>query len=251
MAEIRNSRRLKQLADVLVERCHDAGVTLFADQAAEILARKVEMTVMGMRISERYTLDRYFDEESVTTFARILVRQVEENRQVADQAPPLALSIDDAAHVCAAFGVAVKIARRHLGDTDAPALINKAADAVVLFSIEMSESSNGEITLAGQDIVYPRTVLTQVLDKLRGGVWSCICDADHETGPCEIQDRLIEDLGRLGSWISADAPPADARSPEQMLRAAQEQLIESLGLDLTDDDRRAKSDEPDQGGEPG
>lgn len=251
MAEIRNSRRLKQLAGVLVERCRDAGVTLFANQAAEILARKVEVTAMGLRISERYTLDRYFNEESVVTFAQTLVRQVEENRQLADQAPPLALPLDDAAHVCAAFGIAVKIATHHLDDADAAALINKAGDAIVLFSLEMSESSNGGITLAGQDIVYPRTVLTQVLDKLRGGVWSCICDADHETGLCEIQDRLIEDLGRLGSWISADGPPADARSPERMLRAAQERFFESLGLDLEDDAQQTKGDEPDQRGQLG
>jgi hypothetical protein len=250
MAEIRNSRRLKQLAEVLVERCRDGGVTLFVDQATEILARKVEMTAMGLRISQRYTLDRYFDEKSVATFAQTLVRQVEENRQLADQAPPLALPIDDAAHVCAAFGIAVKIATHHLNDPDAPALIHKAADAVVLFGLKISESPNDEITLAGQDIVYPRTVLTQVLDKLRGDVWSCICDADHETGPCEIQDRLIEDLERLGSWLTADAPPADARSPKQMLRAAQERFIESLGLGLTDDDQPTNGDEPDQRGQP-
>jgi hypothetical protein len=144
----------------------------------------------------------------------------------------------------------VKIATHHLDDHDAPALVAKAADAIVLLGLKISESAIGEITLAGQDIVYPRTVLTQVLDKLRGGVWSCICDADHEAGPCEIQDRLIEDLGRLGSWMSADAPPADARSPEQMLRAAQEQFMESLGLDLADDEP-TNGDEPGQGAQPG
>lgn len=246
MVDIRNSKRLKQLAGILVERCRAAGVTLFADQAAAILARQVQMTAMGLRISERYTLDRYFDEESVEAMADRLVRQVEENRRLADETPPLTLSVGDAAHICAAFGMAVKIATRHLEDADAPALVNKAGDAVVLFGLEMAASMDDEITLAGQDIVYPRTVLTQVLDKLRGGEWSCICEADHDAGPCDIQNGLVDDLGRLGSWISGDAPPADARSPERMLRAAQEQLIESLGLNLDDVTRRTDDDDPDR-----
>ena len=233
MADIRNSKRLKQLAGILVVRCQEAGVTLFADQAVDILAKRVRVTALGMRLTERYTLDRYFDEESVEMLAATLVRQVEENRRLADEAPPLSVSVEAAAHVIAGFGVTTKIAARHLDDPDALGLINKAGDAIILFGLAIAESTTGEITLAGQDVVYPRTVLTHVLEKLRDERWACVCGTDHPGGdPCGIQQRLREDLVRLGSWLSADAPPADKDSPERMLREAQEQFVQTLGLDL-------------------
>jgi hypothetical protein len=233
MADIQKSKRLRQLAGILVARCQEAGVTLFADQAAEILAKRVRMTALGMRLTERYTLDRYFDEESVTTLAAVMIRQVEENRRLADEAPPLTVAVEDAAHVIAGFGVTVTIAARHLDDPDALGLIDKAGDAVVLFGLAITDSSCGGITLVGQDVVYPRTVLTHVLEKLRDGQWTCVCGADHDdANPCGVQQRLLEDLVRLGSWLSADAPPADSESPERMLRVAQEQFFESLGFDL-------------------
>jgi hypothetical protein len=209
MTDVRNSRRFKELAELLREQAGRRDVTLVAGEAEEVLASRVSAVATQLGITERTALTSYISEETIPVLAEAVASQAAQYRAATAQAEPVALGVTQAGHVIAALGMAVKLAAGHAGETqaDSLAVITDAADAIVRLGAELRSSGpSGQVDFGGHELVQARSVLVRSVDLLREGRWRCGCGPHAASSQCRLIANLTSDLTLIGGWAPTDSP---------------------------------------------
>jgi hypothetical protein len=212
VADIRNTKKVRQLAAELRDECALRGVILVAGEAEEILALKIRAIANQLGVTERTVLDRYLPDDVVHATAEIVGQAGATYQQAVDAAGPVALDIGDAGRVIAALGMTMKLATEALekpgGRADALGVATDCADAVVGIGVAIrgTGQASAEIEIGGSTL-HARKVLQRTVELIRDGTWPCPCRDRHTAGAtCRLQDNLISDLNLIGGW---DAGPRE------------------------------------------
>jgi hypothetical protein len=208
-ADVRNSRRFKELAGLLSEQAGLRGVTFVAGEAEELLGSRVSAVAAQLGITERTALASYISEETIPVLAEAIGSQAAQYRAATAQAEPVSLGVTQAGRVIAALGMTVKLAAGHAGETQADSLgiITDAADAIVCLGAELGASGpSGHADLGGHELVLARSVLVRSMDLLRAGRWRCSCGPHYASSQCRLVAGLTSDLTLIGGWAPTDSP---------------------------------------------
>jgi len=218
VADIRNTKKVRQLAAELRDECALRGVILVAGEAEEILAGKISAIARQLGVTERTALDRYLPDDVVHALAEVVGTEGVTYRRAVDAAEPVTLDIADIGRVIAALGMTMKLATDALekpgGRADAFGVATDCADAVVGIGAAIRNTDgDDEVEIGGPTLVYTRKVLQRAIELIRDGTWACPCRSRHTQGAtCSLQDNLINDLNLVGGWAAgAHEPPADQR----------------------------------------
>src|SRR5262249_44624448 len=150
MADIRNTKKVRQLAAELRGECALRGVVLVAGEAEEILAAKIRAIANQLGVTERTVLECYLPDNVVHATADVVGEAAATYQQAVDAAEPVTLVVADAGRVIAALGMTMKLATEALqkptGDADALGVATDCADAVVGIgaAIRSADQANAE-----------------------------------------------------------------------------------------------------------
>ncbi len=212
VADIRNTKKVRQLAAELRDECAVRGVVLVAGEAEEILAVKIRDIARQLGVTERTALDRYLPDEVVHALADTVGKAGATYRQAVDAVEPVALDVADVGRVIAALGMTMKLATDALekptGRADALGVATDSADAVVGIGVAIRNTGDDQhVRIGGPTLVYTRKVLHRAIELIRDGTWTCPCRSRHTPGAtCNLQENLINDLNLVGGW---DAGPSE------------------------------------------
>ncbi len=217
VADIRNTKKVRQLAAQLRNECAARGVTLVSGEAEEILADRIRGIAQRLGVNERTVLDRYLLEDTVPALADALAAADTTYHQAVDAVEPVVLDITDTGRVIAALGMTMKLATEALqtptGHADALGVATDCADAVVGIGAAIRSTDDEDIEIGGATLVYARNVLQRAVQLIHDGTWECPCSTPHAPGvTCTLQANLINDMNLLGGWAGgAHEPPAHHR----------------------------------------
>lgn len=218
MANVRNTKRFRELAAELRDQCALQGVTLVAGETAELLAAKIEDIAGQLGVTERTAMERYLSEEVLHAIARGIGTAAATYDEAVATTEPVTLSIADAGRVIAALGMTMKLATdawaQPLGPAEALGVATDTADAVVGIGAALRNAHPGTaVQVGGSTLVYARKVLQRTIELIRNGTWTCPCRSRHAANEtCEMQRNLAGDLNLLGGWTTGpQEPPAEHR----------------------------------------
>lgn len=199
--ELHNTRKVKLLAQTLRSEVARLGLELPpGDSAQRLVASRAEEIATMLGITPRTVLTSYMTDESLTTMAKTIAREMKGLTAVLDEAPPVKLDAHHSYTVLAAFGMCGVLALHNLDHPSAMIVLKDAADSTVHVAVSFAQSADGEI--GGFTLSVARKVLTMVLDMLRSRQWNCTCcPTGSDTGRCQLQQRLATDLAALGGWV--------------------------------------------------
>ena len=220
MADIRRTKKLRQLATELREACALRGVTLVVGEAEDILADKISAIARQIGVTERTIIDNYMPVGMISELAQAVAAVNDEYQDAAQSTEPVTLGASEAGRVIAALGMTMKLATQALqlpgSRSETLGVATDLADAVVGMGVAIESTGEGQpVQVGGSTLVYTRKVLRQTIDLLGDGTWVCPCPSRHvPDATCELQRTLAGDLHLIGGWIGgADEPPADGRLP--------------------------------------
>jgi hypothetical protein len=218
VANIRNTKKFRQLAAELREQCALHGVVLVAGESEEILATKVDDIARRLGVTERTAMERYLTDEVVHALARGIGTAGATYQEAVDTTEPVTLSIADAGRVIAALGMTMKLATDAVAQPPGPAealgVATDSADAVVGIGVAIRNTHPGAaVQVSGPTLVYARKVLQRTIELIRDGTWTCPCRSRHAPNEtCELHRNLASDLNLLGGWTTGpQEPPAEHR----------------------------------------
>lgn len=216
VANVRNTKRFRQLAAELREECGLQGVVLVAGESEEILAARIDDIARSLGVTGRTAMERYVTDEVVHALAGGVGAAGATYQDAVDTTEPVTLSIADAGRVIAALGMALKLATDAFssGPAEALGVATDSADAVVGIGVAIGNTHPGaDVNVGGPTLVYARKVLQRTIELIRGGTWTCPCRSRHAPNEtCELQRSLATDLNLLGGWTTGpQEPPAEYR----------------------------------------
>jgi hypothetical protein len=217
MAGLRGSKKVRDRAVELRQALADGGVPVSHAEAVEMILGQVETIARNLGVTERTAVENYVTGPVMEALVRACLAAGAEHAQALYTADTLTLSITDAGHVTVALGVIIKLVAQVLDerphDADALGIATDAADAVVGVGHALRSPTADTVTLEGAHAVYARRVLTQAIEHLRSSSWTCPGHRHTPGTDCDVTDALVQDLHRVGGWISPDHTerPADNR----------------------------------------
>jgi hypothetical protein len=213
VAEVRNTKKVRQLAAALRDECALRGVVLVAGEAEEILTTRVRDIADQLGVTERTALDRYLPYNVVAALAETIGTAGAEYRDAVHATEPITLDVAELGRVIAALGMTMKLATDAMETaaerTEALGVATDCADAVVGAGAALRGSHGAtRVQITGPTLVHTRKVLLRAIEMIREGRWTCPCRSQHTPGKtCDLQRRLISDLNLAGGW------PVDMREP--------------------------------------
>jgi len=218
VADVRNTKKVRQLAAALRDECALRGVVLVAGQAEELLADRVQVIANQLGITERTALDRYMPDDVVVALADTLGTAGAAYRDAVATTEPVTLNVADLGRVIAAVGMTMKLATDAMESesqrVQALGVATDCADAIVGIGAALRPAHTAtRVELAGPTLVYTRKVLLQAIEQIRDRHWACPCRSRHTPGAaCDLQRNLTNDLKLIGGWpIDGREPPARHR----------------------------------------
>ncbi len=218
MADVRNTKRVRELAAALRDECALRGVVLVAGQAEDLLASQVQVIANQLGITERTALDRYLPDDVVAALADTLGAADATYRDAVATTEPVTLNVADVGRIIAAVGMSMKLATDAMESasrrTEALGVATDCADAVVGIGAAVRRAAGAtRVQITGSTLVYTRKVLLQAIEQIRDGHWTCPCRSQHTPGTaCDLQRNLTSDLNLVGGWpVDKREPPADNR----------------------------------------
>jgi hypothetical protein len=218
VADVRNAKKVRQLAAALRDECALRGVVLVAGQAEELLADRVRDIANQFGITERTALDRYLPDDVVIALADTLGTAGAAYRDAVAATEPVTLTVADLGRVIAAVGMTMKLATDAMESeshrVQALGMATDCADAIVGTGAALRTVPGvTRVELAGPTLVYTRKVLLQAIEQIRDRHWACPCRSRHTPGTvCDLQRNLTSDLNLVGGWpIDGREPPARQR----------------------------------------
>ena len=208
MADVRNTKRFRQLAAELREQCALRGVVLVAGESEEILAVKVDEIARHLGVTERTAMDRYLTDQVVHELAQGIGTAGATYQEAVGTTEPIEISIADTGRVIAALGMTMKLATDALSQPHGPAealgVATDSADAVVGIGAAIRNTHPGaDVLVGGPTLVYAREVLQRTIELIRDETWACPCRSRHAPNEtCELQRNLTADLNLLGGWTT-------------------------------------------------
>jgi hypothetical protein len=218
VADVRNTKRVRELAAALRDECALRGVVLVAGQAEDLLASQVQVIANQLGITERTALDRYLPDDVVAALADTLGAADATYRDAVATIEPVTLNVADLGRVIAAVGMTMKLATDVVESkprrADALGVATDCADAIVGIGAALRRADGAtRVQIAGPTLVYTRKVLLRAIEQIRDGHWTCPCRSQHTPGTaCDLQRNLTSDLNLVGGWpVEKQEPPADTR----------------------------------------
>jgi len=218
VADVRNTKRVRELAAALRDECALRGVVLVAGQAEDLLASQVQVIANQLGITERTALDRYLPDDVVAALADTLGAADATYRDAVATTEPVTLNVADVGRIIAAVGMSMKLATDAMESasrrTEALGVATDCADAVVGIGAAVRRAAGAtRVQITGSTLVYTRKVLLQAIEQIRDGHWTCPCRSQHTPGTaCDLQRNLTSDLNLVGGWpVDKREPPADNR----------------------------------------
>lgn len=218
MADIRNSKKVRQLAAEVRELCALQGVVLVAGEAEELIAARVTALAADLGITHRTFLDSYLQPTIlIPAIAAAVIQANSMRRAAAEAVEPVTLDAKAVGRVIASLGMVMKLA---VDQAQVPAKMTAAlgvatdgSDAIVGIGVALHQAQPQQIlTVGGPTLVYARRVLNRAIELIGEGTWKCPCQEHHDaTGRCRLQHSLAADLGALGGWAAGmtEPPPTD------------------------------------------
>jgi hypothetical protein len=214
-ADVRDTKKIRELAAALRDECALRGVVLVAGLAEDLLASQVQAIANQLGITKRTALDRYMPDDLVGALADTLGAADATYRDAVATTEPVTLTVADLGRVVAAIGMTMKLATDALESKPPPSRrAGRAADAAVGIGAALRRADGAtRVQITGPTLAYTRKVLLQAVGQIRDGHWTCPCRSQHIPGTaCEMQRDLTSDLNLVGGWpVDQQEPPADNR----------------------------------------
>jgi hypothetical protein len=104
VADVRNTKRVRELAAALRDECALRGVVLVAGQAEDLLTSQVQVIANQLGITERTVVDRYLPDDVVAALADTLGAADATYRDAVATTEPVTLNVADVAQVARGKG---------------------------------------------------------------------------------------------------------------------------------------------------